>query len=176
MLAGRHTAASVLRAVARPQLRQDLLAETAKHLGPVRTHVGDVDLVEPRLDKGGERLDVACWVVPSLIDSRVESSVTKLEACSKCSGVGRTWDSSPGRPEFGQMVWARRTPSSSVDAQATLNPTWAVAPSLAALRKRPSSSASGMVLMYPSAIRAARSVDFGASPDMRIWGGVSGRV
>jgi len=56
VLAGRHTAASVLRAVVRPQLRQNLLAETAKHLGPVRTHVGDVDLIEPRLDEGGERL------------------------------------------------------------------------------------------------------------------------
>jgi len=84
---------------------------------------------------------------PAVTDPRVWSSVTRVSACSKCSGVGSTWESSPGRPAVGQMVWARWTPSSSLGAEATSNPTCAVAPSLAALRKRWSRSASGMVLM-----------------------------
>jgi hypothetical protein len=91
------------------------------------------------------------------------SSVTSSQACSKCSGVGRIWASSPGKWSFGQIRWAVLTAASLDSAKQTFALAWTglLSPPC---RKRSMASASGLVVAKPSPIRAARSTAFGPNP------------
>src|SRR5205085_608092 len=83
---------------------------------------------------------------------------------------------SPGRPELGHRRWAWPTASSRVDAHATLNPTWPGALPPLAFRNCARLSASGWVVMNPSAMRVATPSALGPKADMKICGGSSGGV
>ena len=89
------------------------------------------------------------------------SRVTSSAACSKCCGLGSTWLSSPGTPALGHSAYAASMASSREGPHATLKPAWVGASAPFASRKVATESASGLVVMKPSAMRPATSSALG---------------
>ncbi len=93
------------------------------------------------------------------------SSVTSVDTCSKCSGVGSTCDSSPGTAWFGHSRWTVFRALASSGAQHAFMPPCAGLSPPPFSRNALTRSASGPVLTNPSPIRPARRAALGAMPE-----------
>ena len=79
-----------------------------------------------------------------------------------------------GQPAFGQIRCAWSTPSSCVWRIGHLMPAWRLAAGL--VLELPSSSPSGLVVMYPSPIARPATWRFGPKPETKTGGGSAGSV